>query len=112
MDTKLESSWIEKREYPRIKADCPVRYKIELEDTGHLATLIDYSATGVLIKCEEIIFKGTKIRIEVEPGSAKNVPAFSAEGVAVRFSLDEEHNYQVGIEFNKPISSLIKNAAT
>ena len=108
MDTRVGNTWIEKREYPRIKADCPVRYQLETEDTWHEAILIDYSATGVRIKCEELIFKGTKIRIEVEPGCAKNVPAFSAEGIAVRFSLDEDHNFHIGCEFNKPITSLIK----
>lgn len=108
MDTRAGNTWIEKREYPRIKADCPVRYRLETEDTWQRATLMDYSATGVRIKCEELIFKGTKISIEVEPGSAKNVPAFSAEGVAVRFSLDEDHNFQIAFEFNKPITSLIK----
>jgi len=108
MDSKAGSTWIEKREYPRIKADCPVRYKLETDDTWQIATMIDYSATGVRIKCEELIFKGTKIRIEVEPGSVKNIPAFTAEGIAVRFALDEDHNYQIACEFNKPVTLLIK----
>lgn len=99
--------WVEKREYPRIKATCPVRYKINSEATWQDAILIDYSATGVCIKCDELILKGSRILVEVLPSCTKNVPPFTAEGIAVRFSLDNEHRYEIGCEFHKPIHSLI-----
>lgn len=102
-----EDVWTEKREYPRIKADCPARYQLESEDTWHDAMLIDYSATGVLMKCEELIFKGSKIRIEILPGCAKKVPPFKAELVVVRFALDEDHNFHIGCKFHKPIRSFM-----
>lgn len=112
MDFKAtEGLWTEKREYPRIRAGCPIRYQFITEDTWQEATLIDYSATGARIKCEELILKGTKIRIEVLPGCVKNVPPFTAEAVVVRFALDEDHNFQIGCTFNKPISSLMINPA-
>lgn len=99
--------WLEKREYPRINANCPVRYKIGLEETWHEATLLDYSATGARIQSEELILKGTRVFIEVLPGQSKNVPSFAAEAIAIRFSLDNEHRFEIGCKFHKPISSLL-----
>lgn len=110
MDSKsTDATWSEKREYPRIKAGCPIRYQLMTDDTWQEATLIDYSATGARIKCEELILKGTKIRVEVLPGCVKNVPPFTAEAVAIRFSLDEDHNFEIGCAFNAPVSTLIVN---
>ena len=99
--------WVERRQYPRIKASCPVRYQIESEDTWHEATLMDYSATGVSIRCDELILKGSSIKIEVLPGCTNNIPKFSAVGVAVRFSLDEHHRFLIGCEFEQAISILL-----
>lgn len=104
-------SWVEKREYPRISANCPVRYKIGPEKTWQEAILIEYSATGARIQCEELILKGTRMFLEVLPGLTKNIPPFTAEAVAIRFALDDEHRFQVGCEFHKPITSLMSKAS-
>jgi len=104
---KKPEPWLERREYPRILANCPVRYKIGVEGSWHEATLVDYSATGARIQSDELILKGSKVFIEVVPGQSKRVPLFKAEAIAVRFSLDDRHVFEIGFEFRKPISSLM-----
>ena len=103
-----KGSWLEKREYPRISAKCPVRYKVVYEENWHEGILLDYSATGARIQSEELILKGTHVIVEVIQGTSKNVPLFSVEAIVVRFSLNDEHQFEIGCEFLKPISSLTR----
>ena len=99
----------EKREYPRVEASCPIRYQTGDVDVWEEATLMDYSATGIRMLCDDLLLKGTKIRIEVLPGSLQHIPQISAEGVVVRFSMDDECSFQIGCEFLTVVRSLIQN---
>jgi len=101
---------LEKREYPRVKASCPIRYQIDDNNAWEEATLLDYSATGIRMRCDDLILKGTKLKIELLPGSLQKIPQISAEGVVVRFSMDDECNFQIGCEFVSVVRSLIQNA--
>lgn len=109
MTQGLRAEQFEKREYPRIEASCPIRYQIESDDEWQDATLLDYSATGVRMLCDDLLLKGTKIKIELLPGSLQRIPQISAEGVVVRFSMDEECSFQIGCEFSTVARSIIQN---
>jgi hypothetical protein len=106
MAEAIKNSWLEKREFPRIKANCPVRYQLDSDDTWYEGTLIDYSAMGVQMICDDLIMKGTKVKIEVMPGSMKNIPAIKAEGVIIRHEIDENHHFHIGCQFSKIVRSL------
>lgn len=93
----------EKREYPRIKARCPVQYQLDSGDDWRDATLLDYSATGVRIICTDLILTGTKLKIRLMPDSLQKVPKISADGIVVRFDLDEEHSFKIACEFLKVV---------
>lgn len=112
MSAVLKGAALERREYPRVEASCPIRYQTDDSDVWEKATLLDYSATGIRMLCDDLLLKGTKIKIEVLPGSLQHIPQISAEGVVVRFSMDEECSFQIGCEFLTVVRSLIQNVKT
>lgn len=99
----------EKREYPRVKATCPIRYQTDSKDEWQNAMLLDYSATGIRMLCDDLLLKGTQIKIELLPGSLQHIPQISAEAVVVRFSMDDECSFQLGCEFRTVVRSLVQN---
>lgn len=99
----------EKREYPRVNASCPIRYQADDDVEWHEATLMDYSATGIRMLCDDLLLKETKIKIELLPASLQKIPQISAEAVVVRFSMDDECSFQIGCEFITVVRSLVRN---
>jgi len=99
----------EKREYPRVEASCPIRYQSDSDNEWQNATMLDYSATGIRMLCDDLLLKGTKIRIEVLPGSLQHIPQISVEGIVVRFAMDDECSFQIGCEFVSVVRSLVQN---
>jgi hypothetical protein len=99
----------EKREYPRVEASCPIRYQTGDADDWEDATLLDYSATGISMLCDDLLLKGTKIKIEVLPGSLQHIPQISVEGVVIRFSMDNDCSFQIGCQFVSVVRSLVQN---
>ena len=102
---------IEKREYPRVVASCPIRYQTENDAIWHEAQLMDYSATGVRMICDDLLLKGTKLKIVFLPGELQKVPSISAEATVVRFSMDDECRFQIGCEFTTVVRSLVRKAS-
>lgn len=109
MSAGLKGVPFEKREYPRVVASCPIRYQTDDDAEWYEATLMDYSATGIRMICDDLLLKGTKIKIEVLPGSLQHIPQISVEGVVVRFSMDDECSFQIGCEFVNVVRSLVQN---
>ena len=107
MPEKLKEAFFEKREYPRIEANCPIRYQVDNTYEWQDAILLDYSATGVRISCDELVLKGTKIKIELVPDHLQKIPRISAEGIVKRLSIDEVCNFQISCEFLTVARSLI-----
>jgi len=99
----------EKREYPRVEASCPIRYQVNDSDAWENATLLDYSATGIRMLCDDLLLKGTKIKIEILPGSLQKIPQISVEGIVVRFAMDDDCSFQIGCEFLSVVRSLVQN---
>jgi c-di-GMP-binding flagellar brake protein YcgR len=99
----------DKREYPRVEASCPIRYQVNNSDVWESATLLDYSATGIRMLCDDLLLKGTRMNIELLPGSLQKIPQISVEAIVVRFSMDDECNFQIGCEFLSVVRSLVQN---
>ena len=89
----------DKREYPRIEASCPVRYSVGDSGVWEDAMLLDYSATGIRFLCDDLLLKGTEIKIEILPEVHQHIPRMSVECVVIRFSMDDTCSFQIGCEF-------------
>jgi len=88
----------EKREYPRVEADCPARYTVGDSGVWKDAILWDYSATGIRLRCDDLLLKGTKIKIEVLPEAQHHIPLMSVECVVVRIAMDDTCSFEIGCE--------------
>lgn len=85
----------DKRGFPRTAAACPVLYRISPDKRWHVATLIDYSAIGIRIVCDENIPCDSEIAIQIKPGSQKTVPPLSITGTVVRCNTNDEQHFEV-----------------
>ncbi len=112
MSVVSEGARAEKREYPRVVASCPIRYQTVDDAKWYEATLMDYSATGIRMLCDDLLLKQTKLKIELLPGSLQHIPQISAEAVVVRFAMDDECTFQIGCEFITVVRSLVQNVKT
>jgi hypothetical protein len=99
VSTAAKGPTYEKREYPRVEANCPARYTVG--DSGEWvdAILLDYSATGIRLLCDDLLLKGVTFKIEVLPEAHQNVPRMIVECVVMRFALDDTGSFQIGCEF-------------
>ena len=103
MTENVKELRFDKREYPRIKASCPIRYQADSSDDWQDATLLDYSATGVRMVCEDLMLTGTKLKIKLLPGNLQKVPKISADGIVIRLDFDDEHQFMIACEFLKVV---------
>ena len=97
IDDKVEN----KRVFPRITVTCPVLYQLSSSKRWHVARLVDFSATGVCMICDDNLPTDTEISIQIKPGSQKTVPALSASGVVVRSLITDEQRFEVSCKILK-----------
>ena len=98
MSKTAKGQTYEKREYPRVEGSCPVRYTVGDSGVWVDAMLLDYSATGIRLLCDDLLLKGTKIKIEVLAEVNHHIPRMSVECVVVRFAMDDTCSFQIGCE--------------
>jgi hypothetical protein len=91
---------LERRKFPRIAAQCPIRYRGLQGDWGE-AELQDYSATGLRMMCEETLLQNTKLSLQLLPGEKTRIPRVTAEGVVVRCILGTDHRYEIACKLIK-----------
>lgn len=89
------------RGFPRIPAVCPVLYIIASAKRWRVAKLIDFSATGLRMLCDENLPVDSEIEIQIKPGSQKTVPALSATGIVVRNDVNEEQRFEISCKLIK-----------
>ena len=107
MSKAAKDPTLDRRQYPRIKASCPIRYTVGDSDVWEDAMLFDYSATGIRLICDDLLLRGTKIKIEVLPKTHQHIPQLPVECVVNRFALDDTCSFQIGCEF---VSTARKNS--
>ena len=89
----------DKREYPRVEANCPVRYTVGDSGVWEDGILLDYSATGIRLLCDDLFLKGTKLKVEILPEAHQHIPRMSVECVVIRFAMDDTCSFQIGCTF-------------
>lgn len=88
----------EKRVFPRIAVQCPVRYRENPSQRWQIGRLINYSATGLLMITRQAMAVGDKLMVQIERGSQRDIPPLAGEGTVVRCSEDGTDQYQVAIK--------------
>lgn len=90
-----------KRVFPRITVTCPVLYRQSANKRWQVARLVDFSATGVCMICDENLPEQAEVSIQIKPGSQKTVPAISASGIVVRCQANAEQRFEVSCKILK-----------
>jgi hypothetical protein len=87
--------------FPRVIANCPVRYTQQVDGKWDNAELCDYSATGLRMVCDNTLLQNTKINVELIPERMMRVPKIAAEAVVVRCGLRDDHRYEIACKLTK-----------
>lgn len=97
IDSKVENN----RGFPRITVTCPVLYRLSSSKRWQVARLVDFSATGICMVCEDNLPMDTEVSIQIKPGSQKTVPELSASGVVVRSVTTDEQRFEISCKITK-----------
>lgn len=84
-----------KRWFPRINTECPVVYAVGSSKKWHVGVLIDFSATGIKMRCKEPLLKNINITVMLKPGQNKVVPEFVAKGKITRCNTVSDGEYEI-----------------
>lgn len=101
MSSVIDNTTENKRKFPRIAVTCPVLYRESSSKRWLVGRLVDFSATGVCMICDDNLPIDTDIEIQIKPGSQKTVPALSASGVVVRCLLTDDQQFEVSTKVIK-----------
>ncbi len=91
----------ERRLFPRIVTQCQVLYRTPESRSWNLARLVDFSAIGMRIECDELLPPGTPVAIQIKPGEDKVIPAVSAKGRVVRCEPNSNLRYEISCKLTK-----------
>ncbi len=91
----------ERRLFPRIATRCQVLYRTPESKGWSAARLVDFSAIGMRIECDELLMLGTPVAIQIKPGEDKAIPAVSAKGSVVRCEPNANLRYEVSCKLTK-----------
>jgi hypothetical protein len=89
---------LERRAFPRIPAQCPVRFRDSQAQRWLIGRLVDYSAAGLCMITPRALDIGDSIAIQIERGSKRDIPPLAGEGTVIRCSEAPGGQYQVGIK--------------
>jgi hypothetical protein len=101
IENEENEDFAERRTFPRILASCPVLYRLASTDRWQVAKMVDYSATGMRLGCDENLPVDTEIAIQVKPGSIKTIPKLSVEGLVVHSDLNKDEHFTVSVKVLK-----------
>ncbi|VAW93241.1 hypothetical protein MNBD_GAMMA20-257 [hydrothermal vent metagenome] len=91
----------EKRLFPRIVTQCQVLYRTPESKGWNVARLVDFSAIGMRIECDELLLLETPLSLQVKPCEDKVIPAISAEGRVVRCEPNADLRYEIACKLTK-----------
>ena len=91
----------EKRIFPRLDTECPVLYAVGNSKKWQVGILVNFSATGLLMKCKEQLLKNIKISIVLKPGQNKIVPEIAAKGKVIRCNQISEEEYEISCKLTE-----------
>lgn len=88
----------EHRTFPRMPAQCPIRFRDEESGRWLIGRMLDFSATGLLMTTEKNLEEGSHLTLQIEPGSKKAIPALRGVGMVVRCQHINDDHFQVAIK--------------
>jgi len=91
----------ERRMFPRIQANCLVRFSLQGDEEWGNAELHDYSAIGVRMVSDTTLLHSSKIQLELVPEKRSRVPRIFAEAVVMRCDLRNDHRYEIACKLTK-----------
>ena len=92
-----------KRFFPRTDTECQILYAIGSSGRWRKASLVNMSATGLLMTCSEPLLRNINITVKTKPGVNRLVPTFTGKGKITRCNtLDKDnHIYQISCKLSK-----------
>lgn len=97
IDNKIQN----RRGFPRITVTCPVLYRLAANERWRVARLVDFSATGICMVCDDKLPLDAEVSIQIKPGSQKTVPELSASGYVVRTVTSSEESFKISCKILK-----------
>lgn len=101
MSSIIDNDVDNKRVFPRIRVTCPVLYRLDEGMRWQVARLLDFSATGICMICDDNLPINTNIDIQIKPGSQKTVPELSVSGFVVRSVTTDEQRFEISCKVLK-----------
>ena len=93
-----EPDGAEHRAFPRMPAQCPIRYRDSETGRWLIGRMLDFSATGMMMTTEHNLEEGSHIHLQIEPGSKKAIPALRGVGMVVRCKHINDDHFEVAIK--------------
>lgn len=91
----------EKRVFPRLETECPILYAVGDSKKWQVGILVNFSATGLLMKCKEPLLKNINISILFKPGQNRLVPEIAAKGKIIRCTQIAEDEFEVSCKLTE-----------
>jgi len=91
----------EKRVFPRMETECPVLYAVGNSKKWQVGILVNFSATGLLMKCKESLLKNINISILLKPGQNRLVPEIAAKGKIIRCVQVGEDEFEISCKLTE-----------
>lgn len=104
-DEETGNSWVEKREYHRIKGQAPVHYYSRETGQWSDAELEDYSSGGICFRCNETLQQDTRVTIQIKRDHRNDVPAMAVSAIVVRCIDEGDDQFKVACKFNRALTS-------
>jgi len=100
-ENEESKDFIERRTFPRISVNCPALYRVDPNKRWLVAKMLEYSATGITMICDENLPEGTELDIQIKPGSIKTIPQLSVTGQIVRSETNSDQRFSISVKILK-----------
>lgn len=96
-----DTDGIERRRFPRVQVQCALLWKRPEMDYGEGGVLMDYSATGLRMRCDEPLLPDTSLHVEIPSCSHRMVPAIEADAMVVRCEPTLDGDYLIACRMTR-----------
>ena len=100
-ENEESEDFIERRTFPRISINCPALYRLDPNKRWLVAIMVEYSATGITMICDENVPEGTALDVQIKPGSIKTIPQLSVAGQVMRSETNNDHRFNISVKILK-----------
>ncbi|MGD8999051.1 MAG: PilZ domain-containing protein [Granulosicoccaceae bacterium] len=98
MQSDVPDKQAERRVFPRIPAQCPVRFRDSRARRWLIGRLVNFSATGLLMIAPRALAIGDTVAVQLERGSRRDIPPLAGEGSVVRCMETGVDQFQVAVK--------------